>query len=486
MHITSLPGPHGSGDLGTGARQFVQFLSKAGQTWWQILPVVVPAKDGCPYKSISSLAGSPYLISLEDVAGSPEFAGEKVDFPAVHRYRENRLRSEFAQFTSNVHSHLRAQLRRFCAANAAWLDDFALFRALQDQHAGRPWTQWDRPLRARNPAAIASAKADLAREMDYHRFVQFLFRRQWRALRNYAHERGVGLMGDVPIFVAHDSADVWCNQELFDLEPSGRNRRVSGVPPDLFCPAGQRWGHPQYRWAAHQRTRFRWWVARLKAAFDLFDAVRLDHFLGFARVWSIPASARTAKSGRWVRSPGEALFAAVRAALGNRPMIAEDLGLPTPAALRLRDDLGMPGMRIVQFGFASGGGGDPASRPHALLRDCVAYTGTHDNQTIVGWYNSLDEPAKKRVARYAALDRDACDDHIHRGLIRSLMASPANTVILPMQDVLGLGDEARMNTPGTTTANWAWRMRADALNDGVAADLREMVATYDRLPATPP
>jgi 4-alpha-glucanotransferase len=492
MHPTSLPGPHGGGDLGPWARRFVDFLSKAGQTWWQMLPVVVPDRRGCPYNSISSIAGSPHLISLEDLAGSGLLTADeiappagmdegRVDFPIVHQFREERLRRAYARFSANPDP----DFRRFRARHQSWLEDFALFRVLKERAGGARWNAWDSDLRSREPGAIRSAIAQLDHEMDYHRFVQFIFYRQWRALRAYARERGVGLIGDMPIFVAHDSVDVWSNTELFELDRAGRSRRVTGVPPDAFSKTGQLWGHPQYRWPAHARTGFRWWVERLRAASELFDAMRIDHFLGFSRVWSIPATARSAKSGRWVASPGEALFTAVTSTLGEHPLIAEDLGLLTPQAARLRDQFNMPGMQVLQFGFASGGRGDPGNRPHGFARRSVAYTGTHDNQTILGWFGSLDEAAKRRVARYAGVNGEVRPDDMHRALIRAVMASAAETTIFPMQDVLGLGDEARMNTPGTPRGNWGWRMRGEALGDELATELRVMTETYDRLPAKP-
>jgi 4-alpha-glucanotransferase len=482
MHVTSLPGPHGSGDLGPEARRFIDFLSAAGQTWWQMLPVVIPDRLGCPYNTISSRGGSPYLISLQDLAGSGLLAAEEieppsdvsdsaVDFATVHAYREGRLRVAYERF---VHG---AAFRQFCLRQAHWLDDLALFRALKDRAGGQNWTLWDADLRSRKPGALKAAKRELAGELDYHRFVQFIFDRQWRELRRYAHERGVGLIGDLPIFVSHNSADVWANQHLFELDDSGRPMRVSGVPPDTFCTSGQLWGHPQYRWPAHERSGFAWWIDRFGGVLELFDALRIDHFLGFERVWSIPARARSAKPGRWVRSPGAALFRAAREKLGDRPIIAEDLGALTPEAAKLRDDLGFPGMRVLQFGFGNDGGGDPYNRPHSFVRRCVAFTGTHDNPTTGGWYASLDAKAKKTLAEYAGCH---VDGRVHEALIRMLMSSVADTAIVPVQDVLGLDDAARMNTPGTKQDNWKWRVGPGVLNEAVAGRLRELVEVYAR------
>jgi 4-alpha-glucanotransferase len=467
----------------------VDFLVEAGQTWWQMLPVGVPYVDGSPYNSISSRAGSPYLISLEDlaeagaltreeVAAPPAVASKtRVDFPVMMEYRERALRRAYERVVSG-RQRLRGEFDRFVAEHTGWLDDFALYGVLRERSGGKSWEKWDEELRLRKPRALRRAMDELRREVDYHRFVQFAFDRQWQALRRYANARGVGLIGDIPIFVAHDSVDVWCNQELFELEKNGRPRRVTGVPPDMFCATGQRWGHPQYNWSAHERSGFSWWVDRLAGAFRLFDAMRIDHFLGFRRVWSIAARSKTAQRGRWVRSPGEALFGAVERKLGKRPIIAEDLGLLTPEAACLRDECGMPGMRVLQFGFGAGGG-DPYHRPHSFVRSCVAYTGTHDNSTAVGWFNSLDAAERKRFFDYAG---DGDPGAPHQAMIRLAMSSVANTAIFPVQDVLGLDDAARMNTPGTITGNWGWRVAPGALNEEVAGELRRRVELFDRAP----
>ena len=468
LHITSLPGPHGSGDLGPESHRFLEFLADAGQSWWQTLPIGPPGRAPAfsPYDSPSAFAGSPWLVSLEvlrrrgllggrDLRPARGFSSGHVNFQATLRFREARLREGFANFQRRRGER---GYREFCEANADWLEDFALFMALRRVSGGKPWSEWEPGIRIRNPSALRAARERLAHEIAAHRFVQFEFGRQWRQLRRNAHRRGIGLIGDLPIFAAHDSADVWSHPELFQLDSRGRPRRVSGYPPDRFNRNGQHWGHPQYDWAAHERTRFAWWVRRFERMFELFDAVRIDHFLGFTRTWSIPARAMNARAGRWVKSPGAKLFAAVEDKLGPRPMIAEDLGHVTAADVRLREAFDFAPMRILQFGF----GTEPGSAehlPHNYARLCAAYTGNHDNNTIVGWFRELSAAQEERALTHLGEDRGA----IHTNAIRVVMASPANLVVFPMQDVLGLNQRARMNRPGTTQGNWSWRLPAMSL-----------------------
>lgn len=486
LHVTSLPGPHGSGDLGPDSRRFVDFLAAAGQTFWQMLPVGPPgrAPGYSPYDSASAFAGSPWLISLQalnqsgllaknDLRPVPGFSSRQINFPAVQQFRELRLRRAFENFRRRRGERGRG-FREFCDANADWLEDFALFAALRRASAGKPWTEWESGLRRRQPAALRAARHRLAYEIAGQRFVQFEFDRQWRALRDNAHRRGIGLIGDLPIFVAQDSADVWSHPELFQLDRRGHARRVSGYPPDRFNRNGQRWGHPQYEWGRHEQSGFAWWVRRFERIFELFDAVRIDHFLGFTRTWSIPARAANARSGRWVKSPGAKLFAAVERKLGRRPMIAEDLGHVTSDDVLLRDSFGLAPMRVFQFGF----GGEPDSGehlPHQYPRICVAYTGTHDNNTTVGWFRRLRTSTRRRVLTYSG----GSDAAPHLGAIRALMASPANAVIFPMQDVLGLDQRACMNVPGTLEENWRWRMPS-MKPDAQARRLRLLAETFGR------
>lgn len=487
MHVTSLSGPHGCGDLGPAAHRFIDFLADAGQTWWQMLPVGPPGRAPAfsPYDSASAFAGSPWLVSLEllgqkglmekrEFLPSPGLSARRVNFPATLRFREERLRAAFARFQKRRGERMRG-FREYCDANSDWLDDFALFMALRRDSGGKPWTQWESGVRQRQRLALRAARERLADEVAGHRFVQFEFDRQWRALRDHAHRRGIGLIGDVPIFVAHDSADVWSHPELFQLDQHGEPRRVSGYPPDRFNRNGQRWGHPQYAWAKHEQTGFAWWVRRFKHMFSLFDAVRIDHFLGFTRTWSIPAGAKGARNGRWVKSPGGKLFTAVERKLGRLPMIAEDLGHVTPADIRLRDSFGFAPMRLFQFGF--GGEADSAEHlPHHYARLCAAYTGNHDNNTIVGWFRELPRAQKKLALERLGGDPAA----VHTNAIRAVLSSAANIVLFPMQDVLGLDERARMNVPGTAEGNWRWRLPTTTDLVPASRRLRRMVEAFGR------
>jgi 4-alpha-glucanotransferase len=455
-----------------------------------MLPVGPPGGGPAfsPYDGASAFAGSPWLVSLHDLARrgllgpgdltpAPGLASARVNHAATRRFREERLRRAFARFRRRQGDR-RRDFIRFCAAQADWLDDYVLFQALRREWGRAPWTAWPAALRDRHPAALRVARARLADEIAMQRFVQFEFDRQWQALRATARRRGIGLVGDLPFFVAHDSADVWCHRRLFMLDSRGRPRRVSGYPPDRFNRAGQRWGHPLYRWAAHARTGFDWWVRRFRRMVERFDAVRVDHFLGFTRTWAIPAVALGPRAGRWCPSPGRRLFAAVRCRLRPRRLIAEDLGHVTRADLRLRDAFGLAPMRLAQFGF----GTDPGSAdhlPHNLTPACVAYTGNHDNNTTLGWFRALSPARRRQVLAYTG-GRSAT---IHRDCLRALFASPAAVVVCPLQDVLGLGAHARMNVPGTARGNWTWRLNPRSLSPAVAADLRRLTARFGRGPA---
>jgi len=493
MHITSLPNRHGSGDLGKSAYEFINFLHAAGQSWWQMLPVNPPGDGFSPYSCKSTFAGSPWLISLDqlvkdgllrksDVEPLASFRDEKVLFQAVVPYRLDRLRIAYERFKYQKGS--KAKLNRFIKKHAAWLDDFAMFSALQDAHAGKAWNLWARDLRLCEPAALADAKRVLADEVRFHQFQQYIFDRQWTALKAYANSKGVGLMGDIPIFIAYDSADVWAHRTLFLLDREGAPKVVSGCPPDFFNAAGQIWNHPHYDWANHRSANFQWWVQRFAETMRLFDGVRIDHFLGFHRVWQIPFGRADARVGKWVRTPGRELFTAIRKKLCDAPIIAEDLGAVTEGATKLRDDFGFPGMRVLQFGF----GGGCEHLPHNLPRSSVLYTGTHDNDTIRGYFAKVEAAGKRsrkarqefaRMQRYANTNSDGTT--MHWDLIRTAMASRAGTTIFPVQDILGLGSEARMNVPGTTVDNWEWRMKPGALKKEHAVTLRTMCEDFQRL-----
>ena len=481
MHVTSLPGPYGHGDVGPEASAFLKYLASAAQRWWQTLPVVAPSVPGfSPYSAQSAFAGSPWLVSitmLEHEGLLPrakpfgKSTGAYADLAGAARKRERLLRAAFVQFNQRFREH--GEFSEFCIAERGWLDDWALFAALKTQLEQKPWNQWDKPLRMRIPAAMKEARKSLAEEIDFHRFVQFQFDRQWRTLRHEAARLGIGLIGDVPMFVAADSCDVWAHRELFTLDAEGSPTSVSGCPPDMFSTDGQFWRHPQYRWSAHRRTKFDWWVKRFQMELRRFDAVRIDHFLGCYRTWAIPADAKTAREGEWWMSPGRALLEAVHDAVGPAPIIAEDLGLLTPGAAKLREQFGFPGMRVAQFGFD-----DPFYLPHRYVEQCIAYTGTHDNNTTAGWFAGLKAKQRQQVLAY--LNCSAAD--VADGLMHALLASVAHTAIVPIQDVLGLGSADRLNVPGSTERNWCWRLRKGQLTEKSARRMRELVAMFERLP----
>lgn len=490
LHLTSLPGRHGSGDLGRHAHEFIDFCNRASLTWWQMLPVgpIGPAPGFSPYSSGSTRAGEPMLIDLEslrkldlltraELTPPASFRDDRVLYPLVQPWRAARLRSAFARLPQ-ASAKLRREFEAFSKQQSRWLDDFALFSAMKRRQRNRPWWKWDRRIARRDPSALREASATLRDEADFHRFCQFLFFRQWKQLRTEARARGVGLIGDLPIFVAHDSVEVWTSPHLFELDRNGMPRRLSGYPPDVFSPRGQMWGHPQYDWRAIEREGFAWWIERFSALFALFDAVRIDHFLGFDRVWSIPAHKADPRRGRWVDTPGPALFTAVREKLGVRPIIAEDLGRLTARAAALRDRLELPGMRVMMFGIGVGGGSE-YHRPHDWPPRSVAYTGTHDNDTVVGYYRALDADSRRRILEFynARSDRELPD-----AMLRALYASPARTVIAPLQDMLGLDGSARMNVPSTTRGNWTWRVGKHRPTAALARRLARLADLYDRRP----
>jgi len=486
LHVTSLPGRFGVGDLGPAAYRFVDFLARAKQGLWQVLPLVPVDAGGSPYSSPSTFAGNPLLVSPEglaadglltedDLAHAPAFPAGRVDFARVIPFREALLRRAFARFEAGAAPALREAFAGFCARHAEWLDDYALFTALKAHHGGRAWTDWPRPLARREPAALDEARRALAAEVEVHRFAQFLFDRQWAALRAYAHARGVRIMGDLPIYVAHDSADVWAHPDRFLLDADGRPEAVAGVPPDYFSETGQRWGNPLYRWDRMRAAGFRWWIARITRTLGLVDLVRLDHFRGFEAYWSVPAEEETAVEGEWVEGPGAALFEAFERALGRPlPLVAEDLGTITPGVGALMERFGLPGMAVLQFAF--GGDADNAYRPHNYRPNLVAYTGTHDNDTFLGWWTNGATPEERAVGRaYLGTGEP------HWAAIRAVATSVADTAVFPLQDVLGLGSEARMNTPGREDDNWAWRFTDGQLTDDLADRLALLTEATGRV-----
>ncbi len=500
LHPTSLPGRFGIGDLGPAARDFVDFLAAAGQGLWQVLPLGPTGYGDSPYQCFSAFAGNPLLVSLEDLAeegwldaadlaGAPAFDPARVDYGALIDFKRPLLRRAHARFATGAPAEARADFDAFRRAQSAWLDDFALFMALKAAHGGRSWHTWEPGLAQREPHAVDEFRARAAEEIEAHAFVQWAFFRQWGRLHARCRERGIRVMGDVPIFVAHDSADVWSHPELFRLAADGRPAFIAGVPPDYFSATGQCWGNPLYRWEMLERTGYAWWIARLRQAFALVDLVRIDHFRGFEAFWEIPGGEETAVNGRWVQGPGDALFRAIQQALGaDLPIVAENLGVITPGVEELRARFGFPGMAILQFAF---GIDDQACtfRPHNWRRDLVAYTGTHDNDTVVGWWNSGGEGDSTRTAEDVAREKalaglylgtDGSD--IHWVLIRALLASVADVAIVPLQDVLGVGSEGRMNLPSRPAGNWQWRVAPGALGPALAARLRALVEVFDRVP----
>lgn len=485
LHPTSLPGPDGIGDLGPGMSAWLDWMSQAGCRWWQILPLGPTGYGDSPYQSGSSFAGNPLLISLdllredgvlrqEDFAGRPSFPAGRVDYGAVIAHKDGMLRLACRRFARGESPSLEAKFQHFCQAQAPWLEEYALFAALKRAHGGAAWVEWPEPLARRRGQAVRQAAQQAEAEIEAEKFLQFVFARQWGRVRREAAARGITLVGDVPIFVAHDSADVWANPRLFRLDRSGRPTVVAGVPPDIFTAGGQRWGNPLYRWRVLREDRYSWWIARLRSTLEKVDLVRLDHFLGFHAYWEVPADSPTAAVGRWVRGPGVEFFEALRGALGGLPIIAEDLGVITPGVIALRDQLDLPGMKILQFAF--GGEADHEFLPHNYPRRCVVYTGTHDNDTARGWYESAPEAERDRCRRYLGVD----GHDIAWDLIRAAWASVAEAAVAPLQDVLSLGNEARMNLPGKPDGNWSWRVRADQLTPELAGRLWEMNTLYGR------
>jgi len=485
LHPTSLPGPYGIGDIGPEAFKWLEFLDAAGCGLWQVLPLGPTGYGDSPYQCFSAFAGNPYLISpdslmedglltADDLANRPLLPADHVDFGKVIVWKLSLLDRAFNRFQQGISANLRAEYDAFCAAQADWLDDFALFMALKEVHGGASWVNWEAPLRDRKATALRQALQKHRLDVQRQIFRQFIFFRQWQALRSRAQALGIQIIGDIPIFVAHDSADVWVQRELFYLDAEGNPTVVAGVPPDYFSPTGQLWGNPLYRWDVHRASGYAWWLARIRSVLALVDIIRLDHFRGFAAYWEVPAGNPTAEIGRWVRGPGKDLFETVRAALGELPIIAEDLGVITPDVVELRDGLGLPGMKIFQFAFANDAS-DPFL-PHNYPRHCVVYTGTHDNDTAWGWYQRVDEKEKDFFRRYVARDgRDVAWD-----MIRAVWSSVATFALAPMQDVLGLDNTARMNYPGNPSGNWSWRMSANALDDALCARLKEFNTLYLR------
>ena len=485
LHPTSLPGEFGIGDFGPAAFRFIDFLVQAGQKYWQILPLGPTGYGDSPYQSFSAFAGNPLLISpaklvesellsADDLAAKPDFPADKVDFGSVYKWKSVWLPRVFENHLRSGNSELAARFDAFCRENAFWLDDYALYRSIRASQEDKPWHKWPDGLRQRDESELSKAREQLSAEIAAQKFFQFLFFSQWFSVKEYANKNGIMVIGDIPIFVAHDSSDVWCNQEMFKLNENGTPEFVAGVPPDFFSATGQLWGNPIYDWEAMRQDKFSWWAARVAFALKMTDIVRLDHFIGFVRNWAVPGSDETAENGEWLDVPGRELFSTLQDSLGELPVIAEDLGAMTPEVEKLRDDFDFPGMRILENAF--GGDAKNIDLPHNHIQHCVAYTGTHDNDTAAGWYKSTTKDVRHHCRKYLHSN----GREIHWDMIRAVSASVADVAVFQMQDVLGLGSEARMNTPATTDGNWQWRVSADVLTDELSSRLRELAEMYGR------
>ncbi|HJS18402.1 MAG TPA: 4-alpha-glucanotransferase [Anaerolineales bacterium] len=488
LHPTSFPGRYGIGDLGPQAFRFVDWLASTGSKLWQILPLGPTGYGDSPYQCFSAFAGNPYLISFDalmedglltedDLESMPAFSASRVDFGQLIPWKLNLLQIAFSRLPS-APEEFHSELERFNQDNASWLDDYVLFMSIKEANGGGAWSDWDEGLRLRKKPALEKARADQAENILRHSFYQFLFFRQWNKLKKYAHEREITIIGDIPIFIAYDSADAWANPKLFFLDEKSLPTVVAGVPPDYFSATGQLWGNPLYRWKAHKKTDYEWWIERFHSVLNLVDIVRLDHFRGFAGYYEIPFGSPTAEHGRWVTGPGRDFFKKLSPALTDKkgetlPIIAEDLGVITPDVIELRDKFHLPGMKILQFGF---GAADDPFLPHNYSRNCVAYTGTHDNDTVRGWYESAPERERDFAHRYLGTDGTT----ISWDMIRCVWASVAVYAIAPMQDMLNLGGEARMNFPSRLGGNWDWRMGEDDLSDSLAVRLKELNDLYLR------
>lgn len=496
LHPTSLPGPYGIGDLGSEAYKFCDLLERAGQTYWQILPLGPTGYGDSPYQCFSAFAGNTLLISPEflirdglisesDLADIPEFPDHIVEYGNVTTWKESVLTKAFEGFTHTTSVDLRGRFEAFAKDNQFWLDDYALYRAIKSTQGEKAWYDWPEKLKLRDPHAIAEAKEELYAEALAQKFYQFIFFRQWNSVKAYANSKGIKIIGDIPIFVALDSSDVWCNRDKFKLNEDGSAKVVAGVPPDYFSKTGQLWGNPIYDWDAMREDDFRWWAARVYATMQLVDVARVDHFRGFAASWEVPGGDTTAENGRWVDVPGKELFIALKQAFGNMPLIAEDLGVITPDVEELRDGFGFPGMRILQFAFS--GDAKNIDLPHNYIQNCVAYTGTHDNDTTVGWH--LSKAGKGSTRDAADIDREQrfCHEYlntdgkeIHWDFIRAVWASVADTAIAPVQDLLGIGTEGRMNLPASTNGNWKWRLVDGSLTEDIVERLKKLTELYGR------
>lgn len=484
MPISSLPSPYGIGTMGKQAKKFVDFLEKAGQKYWQILPICPTSYGDSPYQSFSSFAGNPYFIDLEylckdklltkkecesfDWGGSEKY----IDYGIMYISRYKLLKKAYARFVKNIPD----DYEQFCKTEAEWLDEYALFMALKDANGGVAWSEWDEALKTRKPEAIDAAKKEYGDDIEFYKMLQYLFFKQWRQLKAYANSKNIEIIGDVPIYVAGDSADVWANPKQFYLDEELNPIEVAGCPPDAFSADGQLWGNPLFRWDVMKKDGYTWWTKRISAMADLYDIIRIDHFRGFDSYYAIPAEDDTAKNGEWKEGPGMDLFKVLEKKLGKLPIIVEDLGFLTPSVIKLLKDSGFPGMKVVQFAFDSREDSDYL--PHNYPKNCVVYTGTHDNDTVMGWMKTAPKSAVKFAKEYLNLTKE---EGYNWGMMRAAWSSVADMAIVPMQDILGLGSESRINTPSTIGENWKWRATADQIDNSIAKKLRKCMKMYARL-----
>jgi len=486
LHPTSLPGKFGVGDFGPQAFSFIDFLAKSEVGLWEVLPLGPTGYGDSPYQSFSAFAGNPYLISpeqlvqdglldKEDISNPPRFPLAKIKFSQVYKFKDQLFLKAFNNFNNrNIDDPLRAEFEVFCESQKKWLENYSLFIAIKNKLNNEAWNFWPDELRFRKPAGLTKFRTENQSLIIFQSFIQFLFFRQWKTLINYAHDHKIKIIGDIPLFVAYDSSDVWSQPKLFDLNETLEPRVVAGVPPDYFSSTGQLWGNPHYLWSNHKQTHYLWWQERFKRSLELFDIFRLDHFRGFGGYWEVKAGEPTAKHGRWVKGPGAHFFRSIEKSLGELPIIAEDLGVITPDIKELSAEFGFPGMRVFQFGFSSNA--DDPFLPHNFIPNCVAFTGTHDNATARGWYLEASEKEQK----YCRLYLNSSRKNIAWDMIRVLWASCANMVLAPMQDLLSLGNEARLNFPGKMGGNWNWRMKPDCLNDSLADKIKALNYLFGR------
>ena len=487
FHPTSLPGKYGIGTLGKEAYAFIDFLKKSKQKLWQIFPLGPTGYGDSPYQSFSSFAGNPYLIDfdllieahllseedLKDIFfGDNE---EYIDYGAIYNQKYPLLRKAYENFKSSDNNEMKGSLENFKRENSSWLNDYSLYISLKNHFNGLPWNEWAQDIKNREDAAMHHYRSELADDIEYHNFIQFLFFKQWSDVKRYANENGIKIIGDIPIFVAADSSDAWANPEIFLFDEERKPVKVAGVPPDYFSATGQLWGNPLYNWEKLKETNYSWWVERVRANLSTCDIIRIDHFRGFEAYWAVPYGDDTAINGQWEPGPGIDLFNAIKSQLGELPIIAEDLGLMTQGVIDLREATGFPGMKILGFAFDSGEENDYL--PHTYTKNCVVYTGTHDNDTLVGWFQKAKEEDREFARNYL---NSRADEEIHWDAIRGAWSSVACMAISPVQDFLGLGSEARINTPGVAAGNWQWRLKQGVLTDELAERIEKLTRVYSR------